>query len=272
MYPKSRPDNPQRNNTHYFGFAELDQAAIRCGKDRALALYYLLRHADATGRGSVSVAQARTCWKGSKSSLWRVLKEGQDTFWFWDLPSKMIYLKSLGKVERALGDRRLKTAYQAPLKWLTGKHTQPLLGLNSFVGERVANETIANRLGVTERTIRRWRSQTKWPVKQHYEVREAFATLKEAWEAGRQIRKSRNRRGGKQPWFRVRELAEAVKVEPGKIVKALLETRGSDLLLRRDDTLAVKKDAVLARANRDLSRRPSPTRGGNSHAWVKAGL
>lgn len=151
----------------FYGFADLDLAAIRTGRVRALVLWYLARAADGSGRGVVTLDAVRRLWNVSVARIRRALAQGAGIFW--SLATGRLFLACPGRVARVLGLSYLHAAYRAPLAWLLehGKGVlRARLALNAFAVKRdrkpIAVATIARTCGVSRRTVFRWLRLTGW--------------------------------------------------------------------------------------------------------------
>ena len=144
-------------------YGELNREALRTGRDRELALWYLLRHLDAPGSGRVHLGDLRKFTIDNdvltQANLDRRLARGGGRFWkvHTTRHGQTIRYASLAAVCAALDVIPYREPVGIPLRALRRLGTARAYLYAAWVGDRkIARKTITKLTGLSERAQRRY--------------------------------------------------------------------------------------------------------------------
>ncbi len=158
-------------------YADLALASIRQGRDRQLLLWMTLRALDREGVGWNTPAQVRTAARRlnwSTRLTRKVLRGGERVFWV--RSGGRVYQKCPTKVALALGVGVLRGAFRVPVETLSASLRTVRARLRMLAiaairrGRPTSNAVMAAMLGVSRRTVQRWRRRAGVPSRQNWRV------------------------------------------------------------------------------------------------------
>jgi len=164
--------------------------AIEQGKDRVLALWYLMRHLDSIGRGRVLRSQLKGFVEqerlASQEILRRRLLEGEGQFWTTKMvgEKQVISYRSLQRCSELLGVAP-SSAVRIPLSAFSGlAKMRAFLYASLFAGRKnpIARETIAELWGIPKTTQRRYEKLAGIEVRRNVARKEIDP--RDGWQVG----------------------------------------------------------------------------------------